>query len=482
MTGEQHPAHWPLRAIVVAGGLCASISFVIVGLVSHLERYGDGAIFSYAVAAQDAWAFHWHNISGRLFTYLFAYPLAEAVVVMSKSAKAGIAVYGLVFFSGPLLGLALTFAVDRTSNRTIFIYACLSTVCLCPLLYGAPTEMWIAHALFWPALAACLTVPPSWRGTGVVFAALLLLAFTHEGAIVLSLSILFALLLSGWRDARLLRAAAAFFAVMLIWAAVKVSIRPDDYIAPVLSAAAFRFIDIRNLAQPALLSALVAIVGYGSVAALLGRMHAPRPYLTAAPLTAALLAGYWIHFDNSLLTKARYDLRTFLLIMIPALGIAASVQAMSHSQRRRSPFPFLAQWVRAIENAVDPSFVAGALVLIMLVHAVETAKFVSAWVDYQAAVRALATGTESDPDLGSSLFVSSRRVGADLNRLAWNSTTPYLSVLVAPRFEPTRLVVDPTTGYFWLACETARQSEASSTAIPAATRRLIRIYNCLNRP
>jgi hypothetical protein len=97
-------------------------------------------------------------------------------------------------------------------------------------------------------------------------------------------------------------------------------------------------------------------------------------------------------------------------------------------------------------------------------------------------VRALATGSDSDPDLGSSLFVSSRRIGADLNRLAWNSTTPYLSVLIAPRFEPTRLVVDPTTGYFWLACETARQSEASSTAIPAAARRLIRVYSCLKRP
>ncbi len=481
MTGELHPAHRPLRAIVVAGALCASISFVVVGLASHLQMYGDGAIFSYAVAAQDAWTFHWHNISGRLFTYLFAYPLAEAVVAMRHSAKAGIAVYGILLFSGPLLGLALTFAVDRTPNRTIFIYACLSTVCLCPLVYGAPTEMWMAHALFWPALAVCLAAP-NWRRMSFIFAALLMLAFTHEGAIVLSFAILFTLLLlRGWRDARLLRATGAFFVVMLIWAAVKVSIRPDNYIAAVLSAAAFRFIDIRNLAQPALLSALAALIGYGSFAALLGRMNAPRPYLAAVAVTAALLAVYWVWFDNSLLTEARYNLRTFFLIMIPVFGITASVQATNDSERRSSPFPFLAQWVRVIENAVDPSFVAGALLLIMLVHAVETAKFISAWVDYQAAVRALTTGTESDPDLGSSLFVSSRRIRADLNRLAWNSTTPYLSVLVAPKLEPMRLVVDPTAGYFWLSCETARQSEASSTAIPAAARRLIRIYACLHR-
>jgi hypothetical protein len=358
----------------------------------------------------------------------------------------------------------------------------MSTLCLCPLVYGAPTEMWMAHALFWPALAACLTMPMNWRGTAIVFAALLLLVFTHEGAIVLSLAILFALLLRGWRDARLLRAASAFFVVMLIWAAVKLSIRPDGYIGAVLSAAALRFIDIRNLAQPALWSALAALVAYSGFAALLGRLHAPRPYLSAAEITAALLAVYWIWFDNSLLTQARYDLRTFLLIMIPAFGIAAAVQAMSHQERRRSPLPFLAQWARAMENAVDPSFIAGALLLIMLVHAVETTKFVSAWMDYQAAVRALATGTDSDPDLGNPLFVSSRRIGTDLNRLAWNSTTPYLSVLVAPKLEPTRLVVDPTAGYFWLACETARRSEASSAAIPVNARHLIRIYSCLKRP
>lgn len=476
-----HPAHWHLRTFVVAGGVCASISFVVVGLVSHLQMYGDGAIFSYAVAAQDAWAFHWHNISGRLFTYLFAYPLAEAAVAISQSAKAGIAVYGILFFSGPLLGLAMTLAVDRTPNRTIFIYACLSTICLCPLVYGFPTEMWMAHAMFWPALAVCLTAPLSWRGTGIVFAALLALAFTHEGAIVLSLAILFALLLRGWRDARLLHAAGAFFAVMLIWTAVKASIRPDDYIAAVLSAAAFKFIDIRNLAQPAVLSALAALVGYGSFAALLGRTNMPRPYVSAAVVSAALLAIYWIWFDNSLLAESRYNLRTFLLVAIPAFGIMAAVQAMSDPERRRSPFPFLARCASTIENAIDPSLVAGALLLVMLVHAFETAKFISAWVDYQAAVRALATGTESDPDLGNPLFVSSRRIRADLNRLAWNSTTPYLSVLLAPRLAPTRLVVDPTAGYFWLPCETARESEATSISIPAAARRLVRIHACLHR-
>jgi hypothetical protein len=54
----------------------------------------------------------------------------------------------------------------------------------------------------------------------------------------------------------------------------------------------------------------------------------------------------------------------------------------------------------------------------MLVHAVETAKFVAAWMNYQAAVRGLATGAASDPALGDPRFVSSQGVSAGLNRLA----------------------------------------------------------------
>jgi hypothetical protein len=68
-----------------------------------------------------------------------------------------------------------------------------------------------------------------------------------------------------------------------------------------------------------------------------------------------------------------------------------------------------------------------------------------------------------------------------LNRLAWNSTTPYLSVLVAPGLQPARLVVDPDAGYFWLSCETATKSEYTSIAIPAESRRLVKQYACLHR-
>ena len=119
-----------LRAVVVFAGIAWSVAFVVIGLRYELQLYGDGAMFSYSVAVQDAWAFHWHNISGRSTVYLLSLLPAEAYVALSSDPIGGIVVYGFLFFVAPLLGLIATFAVDRSGGRIIFSYACFSTACL----------------------------------------------------------------------------------------------------------------------------------------------------------------------------------------------------------------------------------------------------------------------------------------------------------------------------------------------------------------
>jgi len=468
-----------LRGIVVSSGLAAALLFPIVGLAAELQMYGDGSIFSYAVAAQQAWAFHWHNISGRLFSYVFAYIPAEAWVGLTGNAKGGIFIYGLLRLLAPLLALIVTFIADRTRGRLILAYACLSTACLCPLVFGAPTEMWMAHALFWPTLAICLGAPVNARGLGAMFAAFLCLVLTHEGAVVLSLAILTSVFLYGRRDGHLAYALAAWSAAMLIWLGVKIAIQPDDYIAGVLAGHAFMFIDPRNFLQPAFLLLAATMVAYTVAAGLIQRVNPEWAPLYAALACVAALGAYWFWFDTSLLAEARYELRTALLAGTPAFGLAATLQAAA--KERRGRFPVLMWAATALESRVNPIFLLGALALVMLVHTVETAKFVRGWMHYKTDLRALAAGSNSDPSLGDPLFVSSARLSPNLNRLAWNSTTPYLSVLVAPGMQPARLVVDPTTTYFWLSCETAKHSEEVSTALPVEARDLIRRYSCLHR-
>ena len=165
-----------LRKIVIVAGLGLAVAFPIIGLGARLQLYGDGAMFSYAVAVQDAWAFHWHNISGRLAVFLLTLWPAEVFVGLSGNPDGGIFVYGLLFYLAPLVGLGATFAADRSRGRVIFGYACFSTACLCPLVFGFPTEMWLAHALFWPALAVAHFARRGVGGAVLLFLLLLLLA------------------------------------------------------------------------------------------------------------------------------------------------------------------------------------------------------------------------------------------------------------------------------------------------------------------
>ena len=124
-----------LRALVIGAGLCWSVAFVAIALTYELQLYADGAMFSYAVAVQDVWAFHWHNISGRLSVFLLSLWPAEIYVGLSGNPGAGIVVYGLLFYLAPLAGLIATFAADRSRDRLIFVHACGSTALLCPLVF-----------------------------------------------------------------------------------------------------------------------------------------------------------------------------------------------------------------------------------------------------------------------------------------------------------------------------------------------------------
>ena len=85
-----------LHRIIIACGIAWSVAFIIVGVSFRVQLYGDGAMFSYAVAVQDVWALHWHNISGRLTTYLLTMAPAEGIVTLARDPVAGVFAYGLL--------------------------------------------------------------------------------------------------------------------------------------------------------------------------------------------------------------------------------------------------------------------------------------------------------------------------------------------------------------------------------------------------
>lgn len=459
-----------LRVITVTAGLCWALAFLVVGLSFDLQLFGDGAAFSYAVAVQDSWAFHWHNIVGRIFVYIYAVAPAEALVGLTQSARSGVILYGLLFFGAQLFGLAATYFADPSPRRTIFAYACASVALACPLAFGFPTEVLIAHALFWPTLAACH------RGrTDVASIVLMLLLqaaliFTHAGAMIFIAAILLSLVLRSQRRAAL--ATGGVFAVLVaVWVAVKTLYPPDGYIAEILYRAMLHVFDPAYVVNGLLILLGAALAIYGVIFFLLRKTAGASIY--AAALTVAALALYWLVFDTQLHAENRYYMRTLIILTTPAFGLAATLTAYG------TPYAGLSRLLSPLWSATAIRAAIGAVAIVTLVHAVETVKFVSGWNAYKSAIVALGQSDASDPALGDARFVSSKRLEGALDALAWWSTTHFLSVLVAPGMTPNRLVVDPRPNFFWISCATATAN--APTVVPVESRRLVAAHACLHR-
>lgn len=479
--GVVNSAHAALRGFAIATGIAWSIAFVVVGMDNDLEMYGDGSIFSYAVAVQDSWAFHFHNIAGRAFVWLFSMLPAEAYVALTQNAHGSVALYGFLFYVTQLLGLIATWLADGSRGRIIFATACASTAIVCPMVFGAPTETWMSHALFWPTLAFCHYARVSLLSTLTIFLALLALLFTHAGAFAMGFVIIGSLWLRGSRDPAFRRTALALMVALFVQMLFRFAFPPDDYIAAVLFNAALHILDPSRLAGELTATIAAALAGYTFILILLRRLSASNAEIIATFATTSLLAMHWLWFDHGLHADHRYFLRTFILLVTPALGALAAACALTAEGRLIRSIPLLPRTLSTLENPALARAALGALVIITLIHVVETEKFVAAWNTYKAAVRSLAMSQYSDPDLGDPRFVSAARIDRETNRAKWNSTTPYLSVLLAPGLAPNRLVVDPDANYFWISCATASENLAAMRAVPAGSRALIRTHACLHR-
>jgi len=471
------PDFQKLRKFTVVAGIGAAVFFIVAGLAFAFQLYGDSALFSYAVAVQDSWAFHWHNISNRSTVYLYAHLPAEIYGSLTGNAWAAIQIYAFLFFGAQFFGLALTYWLDRTRGRSIFVFACLSNAVLCPLVFGAPSEMWVAHAFFWPALAAahCSTRRWNWLAAFVTF---LPLAFTHEGALIFLAAILGSVLVRKNEFPRFPQCLGAALAVLAVWIFVRYSLRPDEYTARVLSAAASNVFNPEILLDRILV--LLAAMAGGYLLLFLALRRAGVSHAAGAAFVAALaaLSAYWFLGNHEIHTENRYYLRTVIIILCPLIA-AGSICAAFGSELVR-PAGMFCKILHTVARRIGAGALAALLLLTIAIHAVETARFAAGWTEYLAIFRGMVSKAETP----ERKYVEIDPDNPKFHDMPWFSTLPYLSVLVAPGFKPHRLVIDPKSDYFWVSCAnlTASVRKGNGLSIPAQSRQMIRDYNCRNRP
>jgi hypothetical protein len=267
--------------------------------------------------------------------------------------------------------------------------------------------------------------------------------------------------------------------VLILAATSKFVFPPDDYYAGVLLRAALHFFDLEVFKVEVVLVLSAALMAFGALFAMMKLSASKRACMYSFGIVLALLTIYWLKFDHSVLANSRYYLRTALVLLIPMFAALATLSAMEEEELAIQPFVQLRGTMLSFSDRTICALTA-AFLIVTSIHAVETAKFVTAWTNYRTAIAVLATGDEADPSLGDARFVSSARVPAALAPLAWFSTIPYLSVLLA-NFLPNRLVIDPAGNYFWLSCASATKNRDADRAVPVEARDLVRIYSCLHR-
>ena len=101
----------------------------------------------------------------------------------------------------------------------------------------------------------------------LVFVAQLLLAFTHEGTLVLLLAIVATLAPRGLRSTPFVRAATCLIIILIMATISKIAFPPDDYYASAFWRAALHFFDLEIFKVRVVLLLLAALIAYGAILA-----------------------------------------------------------------------------------------------------------------------------------------------------------------------------------------------------------------------
>jgi hypothetical protein len=381
----------------------------LAAIYCNLLYYADGAYFTFAVASGEPWNLLWSEYPRRVGAMLLTNGPGWIAYSLGASAWVAGKIYAGFFFGLPVaaVGLIKLRAPVAELGYWLAVYGAL-LFGLCMSTFGFPTEMWVTAQLTVPLILTILYPPTSATGKSLAFALAAFFCFSHEAAVLCSVSLLLAWYVSYNTPGRT-RESRTFLLCLLVWfvllAALWVSTwfwgKPVNPLTQkVLEMNESRVRSAGFIKEPLVFSSAIIL----AVSVLLLR-GSNRRVLTAVQVLligAALFASLKLDAANS-----RYGARTAVEWLLPPLAIGAVL----------------------LRHRVDPTDIWRSIWPIAVVQLLVNAYSLAGWVSYSNRLQSFAA-SHTAPARFHEWVAASIQSLPNNARYYWEWTTPFTVIML----------------------------------------------------
>jgi hypothetical protein len=444
-------------------GLAVATGLSFAAWKTELMLYADGALFSFVIGIDDAWALVWHIMPARIGVYLLTVLPAEIAREWGLSALAAMRLYQALFIGLPFVGLAVCGALVPRTQRWLMLFPTLSIVALSMAGLGYPSETQLTLAAFWPALFGLRYASGRFAPAALTLVCMAVFLFSHPG-MVFALPLLPLAAASRFRECRartvrrtllLLSSASAILLVLWAWS-LRVELSDPGIVQSGQQMWSLpRLYQVVSL-QPSILLVLFDILLWAALGWRRGRAAFWGPLL-GIPTVAVTFE--FLHVET-VVPESQYYIRTAVVFILPVLGAMAL-------WRGRSP-----------PRGVVALVMVGTLAATQLAH---NLRFLDAWLAYRDKV---AVSVASGP----ARVIPLQQVLAALanpgsRSIAWSWGQPYLSLTLSELPRYGAIVADPTPeSYSPFHCSQIDAITARADWVPRETLSVLNRYVCARRP
>jgi hypothetical protein len=452
-----------LLSLAVLLGLAVAFGLCIAAWVTGLMLYADGALFSFVIGIDDAWALVWHIMPARVAVYLLTVLPAETAHEWGLSAGAAMGLYQALFLGFPFLGLAACRALLPPGSRWLLLFPALSILALAVSALGYPSETLMTLTGFWPALFG-YRFASGRAGSALVtplFTAIFL--FSHPG-MVFALPLLPLAAALRFRESRehavrreltLLGGLGVALAGLWAWRFHREMSDPGIQQSGRHMWSLSGLQEVVGL-QPAILVVLLYILLWAA----LGWRRERIWIRLAVPGFPAIALLFALLHTETVTPESHYYIRTALVLMLPILGALA----LRHG--------------RTAPNGSIALAMTAALATTQLLH---NLSFLHSWIEYRDRVAAIVVAGPAR--IAPISEVLAARAEPARRSLAWSWGEPYLSLTLPGLPHYDAIVADPApTSFSPFRCGQMDQIAARADWVPAETLAVLKAYVCARRP